>query len=95
MDEALNQPGVVQRTSMVEFVRKQIIFMDSEGSDIEKNIIEVFPRIGVMGFDKDGGMQRLTYMPGRKLPHAVGKALMKLTSSKMLIALWASSINFW
>ena len=65
MDDALNQPGVVQRISMLEFVRKQILFMDTEGSEIEKNIIEVFPSIRVMGIDKDGGMQRRTYLPGR------------------------------
>ena len=68
MDTALNQPGVVQRISMLEFVRKQIIFMDTEGSEIEKNIIEVFPSIRVMGIDKDGGMQRRTYLPGRTAP---------------------------
>lgn len=68
MDDALNQPGVVQRISMLEFVRKQILFMDTEGSEIEKNIIEVFPSIRVMGIDKDGGMQRRTYLPGRTAP---------------------------
>ena len=65
MDTALNQPGVVQRVSVLEFVRKQIIFLDSEGSEIEKNIIEVFPSIQTVGVDKDGGMQRRSYMPGR------------------------------
>lgn len=65
MDTALNQPGVVQRMSMLEFIRKQILYFDSEGSEIEKNIIEVFPSIRVMGVDKDGGMQRRTYLPGR------------------------------
>ncbi len=68
MDTALNQPGVVQRISMVEFIRKQILYFDSEGSEIEKNIIEVFPSIRVMGIDKDGGMQRRTYLPGRTAP---------------------------
>jgi len=68
MDGALNQPGVVQRFSVLEFVRKQIIFMDSEGSEIEKNIIEVFPSIQAMGIDKDGGMQRRKYQPGRTGP---------------------------
>ena len=65
MDTALNQSGVIQRFSVLEFVRKQIIFMDSEGSEIEKNIIEVFPSIQAMGVDKDGGMQRRNYQPGR------------------------------
>ena len=68
MDAALNQTGVIQRFGMVEFVRKQIIFMDSEGSEIEKNIIEVFPSIQVVGVDKDGGMQRRKYQPNRTGP---------------------------
>ena len=45
MDEKLNQPGVFQRVSELIFMRKQIIFVDSEGSEIEKNITEVFPSI--------------------------------------------------
>ena len=68
MDEALNQKGVAQRMSWVEFVRKQIIFMDSEGSEIEKNIIEVIPGIRVMVIGQDGGMQELKYLPGRTGP---------------------------
>ena len=68
MDAALNQTGVIQRFGMLEFVRKQIIFLDSEGSEIEKNIIEVFPSIHAMGIDKDGGMQRRKYAPGRTGP---------------------------
>ena len=68
IDAALNQTGVIQRFGMLEFVRKQIIFLDSEGSEIEKNIIEVFPSIHAMGIDKDGGMQRRKYAPGRSGP---------------------------
>lgn len=64
----LTQTGVIQRFGMLEFVRKQIIFLDSEGSEIEKNIIEVFPSIHAMGIDKDGGMQRRKYAPGRSGP---------------------------
>jgi hypothetical protein len=33
MDGALNQPGVVQRFSVLEFVRKQIIFMDRKAGN--------------------------------------------------------------
>ena len=43
MDEKLNQPGVFQRVSEMMFMRKQIVFVDSEGSEIEKTITEVFP----------------------------------------------------
>ena len=68
MDAALNQAGVAQRASAMKFVRKQIIFMDSEGSEIEKNIIEVFPSLMVRGIDKDGGMQGRNYLPGRSGP---------------------------
>ncbi len=68
LDQALNQPGVAQRMSYLDFVRKQIIFMDSEGSEIEKNIIEVFPGMRIVGVDQDGGMQSLKYLPGRTGP---------------------------
>jgi TldD protein len=65
MDEKLNQAGVVQRVADVTFMRKQIIFLDSEGSQIEKNIIEVFPGIMVMGMDSDGEMHRRKFSPAR------------------------------
>ena len=54
MDEALNKPGVFQRQSQMIFMRKQVIFLDSEGSEIEKKIIEVFPSIEVIGIDEKG-----------------------------------------
>jgi TldD protein len=65
MDEKLNQPGVFQRATDVTFMRKQIIFLDSEGSQIEKNIIEVFPTLQVMGIDADGEAHMRKYSPGR------------------------------
>lgn len=66
MDQRLNQPGVAQRMVGVDFVKKQIVFLDSEGSQIEKNIIDVFTTLLVMGVDKDGGMQSRTFKPGRQ-----------------------------
>lgn len=65
MDEKLNQAGVVQRVSEMMFMKKQIVFLDSEGSEIEKNIIEVFPRIEVMGTDADGEMHSRKFLPNR------------------------------
>ena len=65
MDEKLNQAGVVQRVSEMMFMKKQIFFLDSEGSEIEKNIIEVFPRIEVMGTDADGEMHSRKFLPDR------------------------------
>ena len=65
MDEKLNQPGVLQRVGQLIFMRKQIIFLDSEGSEIEKNIIEVFPSIQVMGVDAQGEMHARKFSPAR------------------------------
>ena len=57
MDDKLNQAGVFQRSSDLTFVRKQIIFADSEGSEIEKEITEVFASLAVTGMDSQGEMQ--------------------------------------
>ena len=65
MDEKLNKPGVFQRVSEMTFMRKQIIFLDSEGSEIEKNIIEVFPGIQVLGVDSNGETHSRKFSPGR------------------------------
>lgn len=65
MDDILKQPGVAQRVADLTFMRKQILFYDSEGSEIEKNIIEVFPSIGVMGVDADGETHRRSFSPPR------------------------------
>jgi TldD protein len=65
MDEKLDQPGVFQRISEMMFIRKQIVFVDSEGSEIEKTITEVFPTIQVTGMDAQGEMHERKYRPGR------------------------------
>jgi TldD protein len=54
MDAQLDQKGVFQRVSSLTFVRKQIVFMDSEGSLIEKLITEVFAGLEVNGLDDHG-----------------------------------------
>lgn len=63
LDEQLNQPGVTQRVCELIFMRKQIVFLDSEGSEIEKNIIEVFPAIQVMGVDAHGESHSRKFSP--------------------------------
>lgn len=57
MDEKLNQEGVEQRISDLNFMRKKVIFLDSEGSQIEKLITEVFSSLQVRGRDADGVSQ--------------------------------------
>lgn len=66
LDEKLNKPGVTQRVSEMMFMRKQIIYIDSEGSEIEKNIIEVFPSIQVMGTDAQGETHERKFSPSRR-----------------------------
>ena len=63
MDDLLNQEGVTQRVADLTFIRKQIVYMDSEGSEIEKNIIEVFPFIQVIGVDEDGQSHNRSFKP--------------------------------
>jgi TldD protein len=65
MDEKLDQPGVAQRTSTLNFMRKQIVFIDSEGSQIEKTITEVFTGLQVSGLDSNGEMFERSYRPSR------------------------------
>jgi TldD protein len=64
LDEKLDKPGVVQRNSDMLFMRKQIVYIDSEGSEIEKNIIEVFPGMEVMGVDDQGVSHSRKFKPG-------------------------------
>jgi TldD protein len=54
MDDKLDQEGVEQRITNLTFMRKQIIFLDSEGSEIEKLITEVFGGLRVSGRDEQG-----------------------------------------
>jgi TldD protein len=65
MDEQLDQPGVTQRIGELYFIRKQIHFVDSEGSQVEKLITEVFATLRVSGLDSRGEMFERTYRPDR------------------------------
>jgi TldD protein len=66
MDEKLNQPGVFQRVCDMTFVRKQVQFVDSEGSQIEKLITEAFATLQVSGLDAQGETFERTYRPPRQ-----------------------------
>ncbi len=66
MDEKLNQEGVLQRISQLLFVRKQIVFADSEGSEIEKQITEVFGELHVYGQDDQGVMHTRKFRLNRR-----------------------------
>jgi len=66
MDKKMDQPGVTQRVSELTFIRKQILFIDSEGSEIEKVITEVFAALEVNGIDSEGGMHERKFKPFRR-----------------------------
>jgi TldD protein len=66
IDEQLNQQGVFQRACDLSFVRKQIIFVDSEGSQIEKLLTEVFSSMQVSGLDDQGSTYERTFRPARR-----------------------------
>jgi TldD protein len=66
MDEKMNQTGVEQRIGSLQFIRKQIVFVDSEGSEIEKLITEVFASLQVSGRDGQGVSHERKYRLGRR-----------------------------
>jgi len=65
MDGRLNQTGVTQRICNLTFLRKQIIFTDSEGSRIEKLITEVFAGMQANGLDENGETFERSFRLGR------------------------------
>jgi TldD protein len=65
MDAKLDQKGVFQRAGSLTFIRKQIVFLDSEGSQIEKRITEAFAGIQVNGLDEHGETFERSFRLGR------------------------------
>ena len=65
MDDKLNQKGVFQRIGDLYFVRKQIVYVDSEGSEVEKLVTEVFASLQVSGRDGQGATHERKFRVGR------------------------------
>lgn len=63
LDGKLNRPGVAQRVCQLIFTRKQIVYLDSEGSEIEKEILDVFPGLQVLGVDDRGESHARKFSP--------------------------------
>jgi TldD protein len=57
---------VVQRVGDLFFIQKQIVFLDSEGSEIEKQITDVFAQIQVSGKDEQGVTHERKFALGRE-----------------------------
>ncbi len=54
MDAHMDKAGVAQRIGRLTFVRKQVIFLDSDLAEIEKRVTEVFAQMEVDGNDSQG-----------------------------------------
>ncbi len=65
LDGYLAQPGVEQRRVVISTVKKTIRYYDSEGAEIEKAIVDIFPSIQVAAMDRDGVQQERKYLPPR------------------------------
>lgn len=65
LDEKLDQPGVLNRQIVIETNKKEIEYYDTEGAEIKKIITDIYPRIEVMGLDRDNIMQQRKYLPPR------------------------------
>jgi TldD protein len=66
MDGRMDRTGVQQRVGELSFVRKQVFFVDSEGSEIEKRITEVFSLLEILGKDDQGVAHERKFRLGRR-----------------------------
>lgn len=67
LDEQLKEDWILRRVVFANLQRKRIHFQNSDGSDIDKELVNVFGTIMVMALDADGDMQRRSmglYTPG-------------------------------
>ncbi len=68
LDSRLKEDWVLRRIVSAEFHKRRILFMNSDGSEIEKRLTNVFATMMVMALDSDGRMQRRSmqlYTTGR------------------------------
>jgi len=67
LDEQLKEDWIMRRIVFANLQRKRIYFQNSDGSEIDKELVNVFGTIMVMALDADGDMQRRSmglYTPG-------------------------------
>jgi len=61
VDKELGKPGVAQRFSHIGWVRKHIIFLDSDGAHVEKTIHDIFGGMSIVGVEKNGMSQHRSF----------------------------------
>jgi TldD protein len=58
LDDQLREDWILRRVVFANLQRKRIHFQNSDGSEIDKELVNVFGTIMVMALDADGDMQR-------------------------------------
>ncbi len=58
LDNDLKDDFILRRVVVANLMKRRIHFWNSEGSDVEKNLVHVFGRMMVMAVDSDGEAQR-------------------------------------
>ncbi len=61
IDDNINDSWIVQRLIRVQFQRSKINFFNSEGTEIERNIRDVFAHMEIAAIDKDGQAQKRSH----------------------------------
>lgn len=61
LDARLEDVKINRRSVAVSFYRKNVLYVNSEGAEIEKTIIDVFGRQEIYALDVDGRQQRRSY----------------------------------
>lgn len=62
VDEALAEPWVARRMVIANLQRKHVLFGNSEGTEIEKELTNAFATMIAMAPDRDGRMQRRSHV---------------------------------
>ncbi len=58
LDARLKEDWIIKRYVYAEFQKKNIYFFNSEGTEVERSLMNVFAKMMVMALDGDGQMQR-------------------------------------
>jgi TldD protein len=61
IDATLRQEWILRRYVVANLQRKRVLYANSDGTEIEKEITNCFGTMGVMALDVDGQMQRRTH----------------------------------
>ncbi|MBN2790174.1 MAG: TldD/PmbA family protein [Candidatus Delongbacteria bacterium] len=61
IDEQLKEEWILQRIVRADFQKKISLFLNSEGTEVERELYNVFASINIMALDNEGQMQNRTH----------------------------------